>query len=180
MTDTPARVQALLEELSRDVESYESAKQEIERARVHYEIARERFSRIRTLAASMLSAGDWQSWLRKHPNLKYIGSQIGDAISTLLTHRAFESAHNVGEGKDKKYRPAATMEMIASELEIGGFEFRSTSPFREVNAALIKLTGVKKNTAGLYMTEESHEILNYYISDEDYDQKQKAAASKKS
>lgn len=158
MSDISPRLQVILEELDRDFNTYQAAKEQLETARTRLEIARQRFVATKTLASE--AAGiQWYAWLRQHPQLRYFGTPIGDAILNILELRCYISGANFVQGEASRYLPQMTITQIADELEQGGFEFTSTAPAREVNAALINLKGVEK-IGTTYRFERAQEILN--------------------
>ncbi len=157
------RVESMLEQLDRTVAEYITAKDQFDSTRIAYEVAREKFAGVRRLAASVLSSTDWWSWRYDHANVRYTGLKISDAIVEALQDRAFTAAeihHNSG-GK-KPYQPGMNLEELQDAMERGGFEFRTATPLREVNAALIQLdrTRVTKDEKmRLYRLADADEIL---------------------
>ena len=55
--------------------------------------------------------------------------------------------------------PEASLTQIQEALDRGGFEFRTSTPLREVNAALINLVGVKKD-GDLYVCTDAEKYLD--------------------
>jgi hypothetical protein len=91
---------------------------------------------------------DWYIWRMEHERVQFTGLKIGEAISDLLEsfayNRASEYWARASKGERQTYNPAMGLEQIQEELEKGGYEFRSTSALREVNASLINSLDVRK------------------------------------
>ena len=175
----PARVKAILDELKRVVFDYTAARSDYEAARVHFEAARERLASIKKIASQVLSYDDWYRWQFSNPTVQYAGMSIGDAISHALDNRAYQCAADVVHATAGEFDPAMTLEQIVEELEGGGFEFRTPTPRREVNAALMKLDGIKtlKTEDGgpvRYVTEEAEDILELFRTSHDDDEPDEA------
>lgn len=175
MANWNAREAAITTELDRAVHEHRGAKQEATNAQVRYHSAREALASIRRLATEMLSRKAMADWLDNHPDVRFMGMSIGDAILTILEKRANEAAwahansrHEADERNRQVYYPYMSVDEITAELESGGFEFRSITPRREVNAALLKLQGVKREGAR-YRKEDSAKILERVISIADDD-----------
>ena len=157
-----ARIAATLKELDDAASEYTDAKSSYDVALIKYEMAREKFAKIKELAIAMLGASDWLSWVFTHEEFKYVGIQLGDAINAALrVHAHFEASTFEPKGKSE-FRPVLNLDAITRKLENGGYEFRSSAPQREVNAALINLGGVLKGKYGGYQTTDADEILGYY------------------
>jgi len=156
------RVETMKTQLDQVSEEYLNAKEYFDEARVTYEVAREKFASVRRLAVNVLSPQDWYSWRSAHQSVQYTGLKLGDAIEFVLEGRAYEAAQAYWQEIARKgksgYRPAMTLDQIQEALERGGFEFRSTTPRREVNAALINATTVKKEK-GWFTALRADEIL---------------------
>lgn len=155
------RLAAIYDELDKAFGDYRATKETFVDAKVRYESSRERFSGIRKLAADMLTTSQWSAWVEKHPAAKYVGMPIGNAIKETLETNANEWAWTYVSETDptkKHYWPFMGVERIAEVLERGGYEFRSLTPLREVNAALMKLDGVTKK-GGLYKIATADRIL---------------------
>lgn len=159
-TDKPQRIQAILGELNRAAMDYIYAKASYETTRVTFEAAREKFAGVKRLASEMLTSMDWYMWRQEHPNAMYAAMPIGEAILEVLDNHTYAVAFAYAEGGADKFRPFMSMEKIVEALESGGFEFRSTSPLREVNAALINLAGVTKTSSG-YQRDDAEETLKF-------------------
>lgn len=160
MKDKTKRVEAIEQELDRAAEDYVEAKNEFEGARVRFGVARERFASIKRLAAAMLPSWEFYEWQGNHPNVQYAASPIGEAILSVLQGTAYSRALQHLEKKKGAYWPWMSMDSIIDTLESGGFDFRTTTPAREVNAALIRLEGVRKHEKkGVYAIENAGEIL---------------------
>lgn len=134
----PPRIDAMLEQLDETSENYIEARDEFDAARVNYEVAREKFASVRRIALEVLSHEDWLHWIAGNSRVQYTGVKIGDAILEALDLRAFVAARDHFENK-VPFEPGMTLQELQEAIERGGFEFRSTMPLREVNAALINL-----------------------------------------
>jgi len=153
------RVDAMEDQLNKTGDEFRRAKENYDAARVDYEAAREKFLVVRRLALGVLSKEDWYSWRMSRTNVQYTGLKIGEAIIEALETHAVESAREHFYKKDNPpFRPVMSLEEIQEAMERGGFEFRTTTPLREVNAALINLDGVKKEAHG-YKSALAEEIL---------------------
>jgi len=154
----PARIKAIKVQLDRAAEEYAEAQKEFEVARVNFQAARERFAGIKRMAHDALGHREWFSWQDQHENVQYAAMPIGDAISMVLVNKAFEVAAEVAE--ITRFNPGMDIEEIAEVLEAGGFEFQTTSHLREVNGALMRLKGAKRNkTTGKYEAPDAGEIF---------------------
>jgi len=113
---------------------------------------------IKRMAHDALGHREWFSWQDQHENVQYAAMPIGDAISMVLVNKAFEVAAEVAE--ITRFNPGMDIEEIAEVLEAGGFEFQTTSHLREVNGALMRLKGAKRNkTTGKYEAPDAGEIF---------------------
>ncbi len=156
----PSRVGAIQGELERAVAEYIAARDDYERARVSFETACERYGAVKRLASEMLNPHEWFTWQNGHQNVRFAAMLIGEAITDLLRQKAFDSAYEVAVDPAKQYHPALSVLRISEALEAGGFKFSSTSPLREVNAALMRLKGIKQLRQGIYQIEQAEEILD--------------------
>jgi len=162
MTTRTARIAATLEELNVSGSEYNEAKSSYDVARVKYEMAREKFAKTKELATIMLGAVEWMQWQSIHEDLRYVGSQLGDAITQTLRSYAYEMASTFDPKGKQEYQPALFLGSITQRLEDGGYDFRSSAPQREVNAALINLGGLLKTKFGAYQVAETGQILGFY------------------
>jgi hypothetical protein len=165
----PARIKAILAELERVAAEYVENQKQYQGAHVHFQAARERFASIKRIASEMLAFNDWYDWQASHSHVRYAAMTIGEAIREALHVRAFDAAaavvHSV-ESARANFSPGMTLEQIADALEKGGFEFRTSTPKREVNAALIKLDGITKNTkTDEYEIGDAAEILQMFLAE---------------
>lgn len=154
----PERIKAIYEELEKTSTEYIATRQKFERIRVEYEAARERFAGVRRLASEMLTTRDSWFWKSKHPNIHYVGMTIGDAIVRVLEDRAYDSAFEHARNPKHVFLPVMSIHQLLGTLESGGFEFQTTAPLREVNAALINLKGVSKTARG-FKVSDAEQIL---------------------
>jgi hypothetical protein len=165
----PARVKAILAELERVAAEYVENQKQYQAAHVHFQAARERFASIKRIASEMLAFNDWNDWQAGHSNVRYAAMTIGEAIREALQVRAFDAAAAVApspESAREHFSPGMTLEQIAEALEKGGFEFRTSTPKREVNAALIKLDGITKNAkTEEYEIGDAAEILQMFLAE---------------
>lgn len=154
------RVQTVVAELDRAAQEYVTAKANLERARIAFEMARTKFTGIRQLAAQMLAGRDWGEWQRNHLGIRFAGMPPGDAIVFVLRSHAYTQAmsHFSSSGK-LKFSPSMPLANIVSTLEQGGFEFRSSAPLREVNAALVNLKNVTKLESGRYEAADAKDLF---------------------
>lgn len=71
-------------------------------------------------------------WDKVLANVRFVGVRLADACVALLK-----------EGKNKKLTP----EELLTQLNSGMFRFRTNSPLREIHAALLKQSSVKRSGA---------------------------------
>lgn len=162
----PARIKAILDELDRVAAEYAEAQRAWESARVHFKAARERFASIKRIASDMLAINDWYQWQEAHSNVRYAAMTVGEAIREALQVHTFSAAHEIADSDDpspERFEPSLTLDQIANMLEAGGFEFKTAAARREVNAALMRLDGVKTLENGCYELEDAAEILQFFM-----------------
>lgn len=160
MTEKPKRVKAILEELNAAANDYIQSKDWFQEYQVRFEAAREKLAGILQLAATMMPAYDLFEWQKNNTNVKYVGMSIGDSIIVTLQSRAYDVAVRHVRKKTEIFFPWTTKDGIVTELESGGFDFRSTAPLREVHAALIHLDGVTEDASkSLYKATNADELL---------------------
>lgn len=142
------RIEAMKAELEHASNEYLGVKANFDEARVAYEVAREKFAAVRRLAMNVMTAMDWYFWRVEHEPVQYTGLKLGEAIPDLLETHAFRMAGEYWDktisGQPATYAPFMSLERIQEALERGGFEFKSASALREVNAALINAPDTKK------------------------------------
>lgn len=155
----PSRIQAIKAELDRSVAEYLRAKDEFERTQVEFETAREKLGGITRLASEMLDTLDWIMWQITHPNIRFVAMPIGDAILGALQTKASTAANEILNDPKQEFHPAMFLGEICKELDKGGFMFRTPTPMREANAALMNLKGVTKTQDGWYQIENAQTIL---------------------
>lgn len=136
------RSKTIWAELERATAEYLQAKHAFEQAQILFESAKEKFSGIKRLASEILDPVSLFQWQQSHPVVQYAGMSIGDVILAVLRGRALSS--------DKA---EMMLHEIVETLNAGGFEFKTPSPLREVNAALINLEGVEKTKFGYKISE---------------------------
>ena len=161
MTEPP-RVKAIKAELDKTAKEYLVAKQALDIARITFESARERYSGLKKHANSILQGTAWYEWQYNHRDVQYAATQIGSAIADVLWNHAFMVSYECSKNNSPydEYEPSMSIQEIASALEEGGFDFRSTTPMREVNAALIQLKNVVKLESGDYQIEDAKSIYD--------------------
>ena len=162
MTQLHARDEAILEELDTALQEYLVAKDSHDRALVQFDAARNRFARVKELAQNGLDFSLWITWINERPYVRFAGDQIGDAIQQVLRVQAYGAAKKFVDGESKTYEAGLYLHAITKQLDEGGFEFQSASPRREVNAALMNLSGITKGKPGTYFIEDNQEILQMF------------------
>ena len=155
-------VQTILQQLNVAADEYTAANEVYITARVEYELARERFAKTKDMAWAMIGQSEWMKWSENHPNLEYTGTALGTAITGILGHQAWITASEYDQKSNKRFNPALDLESISRHLEQGGYEFKSTAPLRETNAALMKLNGVAKTRFNTYQINEAESYLEYF------------------
>jgi hypothetical protein len=157
----PERLQAIRDELEGAAGDYIAAKKLFARAQVQFEAAREKFAGVRQLASDMMTAWDWHTWRDEHPGVRYGCMPLGEAIAGLLRDYAYDQAERHVAGEADEFRPYMALSQIAEELEAGGYDFKTTAPMREVNAALIRLSEAVRSSswASRYAHKDAPEIL---------------------
>lgn len=148
MADKSVRANVILEELAKAYAAYRNSRQAAITTATVARSDREKFAGLSGLAEEMLSKKEWSEWQDAHPDVRFMGMNLGTAILEALTATAVESAWSfyaaVAPAIPKPFNPWMTVDELVSVLENGGFEFRSITPAREINAALMKLDGVEK------------------------------------
>lgn len=157
MVSLPSRLQAILKELESDAVHYVDAKSEFDIARVHFEVARDRLAATKKNAVEIMDWEQWFTWRRSHASVRFAASPIGEAIQELLRDYAYDRAIAYVRGDVEVYSPFRGLSQITDELEQGGFDFRTSTPRREVNGALINLDVLK--FTGLYAASDKNEFL---------------------
>jgi hypothetical protein len=154
----PERIKAMYDQLQKTSAEYISAKEQLERSRVDFEAAKEKFAGVRRLASGMLTSLDWYKWKERNPQVQYACMSIGEATLQTLRDRAYDSAFNYMTKEGSEFSPEMTMERILETLESGGFDFYTATPLRELNAALINLKGITKTDSG-FRAEDADDIF---------------------
>lgn len=154
------RVQTVIAELDRAALEYVTAKNNFERARIAFEVAKTKFAGIRQLATHMLSPQDWAAWHQRNQGIRFAAISTGDAVMIVLRSHAYNQAlAHFNSGGKHKFAPAMPLQAIATTLEQGGFDFQSSAPLREINAALINLQNVTKTESGLYEASDAQSLF---------------------
>lgn len=134
----------IVSELEQSAHALDDAQQALDAAKVRYELGVQRYKAAFEYLRDVLSGGrgdvhDTRSLLRwlvenvhidhvLHRHL-YTGMTLGEALYAVL---------------DWSRGEPRTLGQIMEALRQGGYQFQSTSPLREVNAALINLKGIEK------------------------------------
>lgn len=155
---TPTRIRSIEAQLETSAAEYLQARERLEHARVEFEVAREKLGGIKRLAGEILNNEDWDAWQKKHTSVRFVAVPIGETIIRILADHAAQCAYLHLRNKTP-FSPSMTLQEIANVLEGGGYDFRSTSPLREVNAALMQLKGVAKPVEGKYEIEDAEEFV---------------------
>ena len=156
------RVRTILGELEKATAEFTEAKEQHVSSQARYDATRDKFITMRQLASEALSRTDWREWERGHHDVKYVGMQISEAIVGVLETHAYSSAFNHLDSKDgqTRYAPEMHVDRLVEELESGGFEFRSSTPGREINAAVLNRQDIEKvGRTGAYRTARYDELL---------------------
>ena len=128
-------------------------------AQMARDAAKEKFIAMRRLAHEAVSGAEMWEWEENHKDVKYVGMDIGDAIERVLEMHAWQSAlDHIDDPGRFRYSPAMADDALVEELEAGGFEFKSSSPLREIHAAVINKKSVTKLTGG-YRTAKAKDLL---------------------
>ncbi len=160
MQPTPRRIQAIEAELDRAAEEYTGAKDTFQEAQVAYETAREKLAGVKALATEMMPPNDWFKWQSENLGVTYLGMSLGDAIIAVLQNHAYTQAQlHVPFDLITAYRPSMPKDSIVEVLEAGGFDFRTTTPLREISAALLRLDGVEEQSDGEFVLTVADQIL---------------------
>jgi hypothetical protein len=144
----PPLMRAVWADLERDVKEFAEAKWQYEQARYQLAVARERFAATKRVANGVMTFHDWDLWQERHPEVKYTGMAIGEAIESMLHDKAFKEAIAFAKGERDKFIPGVRRDDLIIDLERGGFEFKTITPLREIHAALIHLKHVKEGGHG--------------------------------
>lgn len=156
-----SRIRAIKAELEKCAKEYQATKEQLDKAEIEYDAAREKFSYVRRRASDLMSAQEWWAWRLAHSHVLYAGMPIGEAIDDVLWGTAWDSAFAIVNNKSKRaFDPTMTFQEIYKELDKGGFEFRTPSPLREINAAMMQLKNVVKFEQGKYMRADAENVLN--------------------
>jgi len=137
-------------ELDKLAKEYISARDEFESTRQVFEAAREKLVAVRKVAPEVMG-NEWHAWTRKHPEVRLVGLETGEAIVAVLQNHAYAAASaritSLGKTPDeqKAYDPFLTPQQILDSLDNQGFEFKTAAPRREIHAALLNLKGIVKN-----------------------------------
>jgi len=156
------RTQAILEQLDWAAEEYNRAKEQFDQAMVRFQAARERFAGIKKMAQKVLPELQFIMWSNQHPEVRYTAMPLGEAIQQVLWSAAWEQAIRYLRDETRTYVPERTLDAIVNDLDGGGFDFQSATPLREVNAALMRLGGIKPGKfKGSFTLENAEEILEF-------------------
>ena len=139
------RKEPLWNELDVAAAGYAKAKQAFDYARVSFEVAKRRLEVTKQLASQVVPSMEWYDWLQAHVAVRYAGMSIGEAVLDYVRRSTYDFYENATAEEFEGNVPIFGLENFRSELIRGGFEFRTLTPLRELNAALINLSGVKKD-----------------------------------
>jgi hypothetical protein len=159
-----SRMQAILVELDRAAGEYTRRRAERDAANVRFQAARDRFASVKRIANDILGGDEWWHWAVRNRNVMYAGLPVGEAIRDALAFHAIDCAIDC-RGDRAAYDPAVTMEQLYQALDEGGFEFTSSAPRREVNAALMRLDGITKLDDGRYEVADAESMLSICFPD---------------
>ena len=159
MQQQSKRTQAIQAELDAAAAQYVQAREDFQEAQIVFEAAREKLASLKRLAVSVMSAYELVEWQKRHLNVSFVGSTIGEAIVSVLEQAAWMQAWKVAQGEDDVYTPKVAKESLVIVLEQGGFDFRTSTPGREVHAALIRLEGATEQGEGIYIATNAEDIL---------------------
>ena len=159
--DKDSAEEAISNQLNAAADEYAAAKAEFDRSQIRYEVAKKRLAVTKTFASDVMTPSEWGDWLLRHHKVRFAGVTIGEAIVEALRGHASRIAWEgamAGEGTEEV---GMKLEGILKALRAGGFEFRGLTPLREINAALINVTGVRKlDEEGAYTVENLDEVVN--------------------
>lgn len=156
----PSRIRAIKAELEKCANEYQGAKEQLDKAEIEYEAVREKFRYVRKRASELMSDAEWYGWRLAHTHVLYAGTPMGEAIEELLWSYAWDTAVTAIQSTgDIVFEPAKSLQEIYKDLDNGGFEFRSASPLREINAALMQLKTIVKLPTDKYQRADADEIF---------------------
>ena len=157
----PTRVRVIEQELNRGAAEYLEARDIYVQVRTRFEAICMKFGGVRELAAQVMGHGDFVGWLCDHEEVQFVGTPIGEAIYSVLYSHAEQCAQDAlgSDDNENTYVPFMDLDGIVEALEAGGFEFKSATPRREVNAALMQLKKVKSRSTGFYEVENAEQIF---------------------
>jgi hypothetical protein len=156
------RINAALGALSKAANEYSESKNIYEVSRVRYELAREQFAKTKELATSMLGDRERVQWETEHRNLRFVGTPLGEAITSTLRSHAIDIASNFDLNGKQKFNATLALDPISQRLEDGGYEFHSSTPQREINAALINLSGITKSKYGAFEIDDAYQWVDFF------------------
>jgi hypothetical protein len=161
MANSNPRTRTILGELERAEVEFATAQERHVAAQAEYEAARERFIGIRRLASEALSGAEWYRWEQKHEGVKFVGMEIGDAITNVLETHAYHSAFaHLENPKENRYSPQMHVDRLIEALEAGGCDFGGSTPRRVINAAVMnKKKSVMRVAQALYRVTTADAIL---------------------
>jgi hypothetical protein len=130
-------VQGLFNELNEQLKRYLSVGTHLAELQGQMMIVERNLQLTRDLLESELSQTDeevpqdWQKVLRK---VRFVGARLGDACVEIL-----------------REHPPMTTQEILDHLNLGQFRFRTGTPLREMNAALLRQSHVQKENDRWYV-----------------------------
>ena len=136
---------AILNKVESAIEEYKAALAAYEVARLEFTLARERYVRTKELAFAMMTLQEKWEWSQAHPELQFMRGSVGEAIDSVIFNACIRQCMAFVAGKAESYVPRFSVDQLVDALRRGGFEFKSATPGREVNAALMRLKDIEKN-----------------------------------
>jgi hypothetical protein len=148
------REAAIIDELNSAAQNYRERRAAFEIERQRYEASLQSFIAVRRLADEVLPGVDYLTWENENPDVAMVGMDVGAAILAVLRTRAYQSAHEAAQDPKVSYRPRMSSWEISRVLDEQGFPFKTSTPRREVHAALLHLKGVKRDMGGGRRTQD--------------------------
>jgi exonuclease VII small subunit len=152
------RLQSIEKELERAEAEYATAKEVYADARVRLEAAIEGLAGARRIAVGGMHPFDLLTRGLIKPDFRFVGMNLKDAIVNVLQKKAWIAATEALKS-NIEFDPCMDVYEMGDELEEGGFDFRTSSPSREINAALMQLKGITKLEDGSYHIENAQDVL---------------------
>lgn len=145
----------VMQKLQSAIDEYKAARAQYELARMEFELARERYLRTKDMAFEMMPLKERLESFELYADLQFLGENIGDAIRKIMVDACVRMCMDFVVGKSATYEPCLSVEDLVKALKDRGFEFKSATPGREVNAALMRLYGIKKKSTCYSLMEDA-------------------------